>query len=327
MDPILLLIGLTLAGSVGLATFLVYQRQIAGRQVVADRLAPRNIESKLDPGSPLRQRRSSFFLSNLLPLSRQAEQRMGRELERAGWPLRVSEYLSLRLAGAAVGGVAGLLIWFVLHPGPGWLRVVLIVVLALVGWLFPRLLLNRARKKRLERIEQQLSDAVTAMARSLRAGTGFLQTLSYAAAETPAPLGAELQRTIRELQLGAEAEAVFGALNERVGSPDLNIVLTAIIIQRTSGGNLSEILFNVANTIRERAKIQAEVRVLTAQQRLMANLMALLPVLVAVAFIFVNPSMGRLLYETTVGRIALALAIIIELFGLWLIRRLTKIDV
>jgi tight adherence protein B len=331
MDPILLLIGLTVAGSIGLLIFMAYQQLGARRRAVADRLAPGgNIESELSLGSALRQHRRGFFLFNLLPLSSQAEQRMGRDLERAGWPIRVGEYLSLRLAGAAVGGVAGWLILFVLDLGPGWLgwlRVVLLFVLALVGWLFPRLLLNRARGKRLERIELQLMDALMGMVRSLRSGTGFLQTLSYAAAETPAPLGPELQRTVRELQLGAEAEGVFGALNERVGSADLDIVLTAIVIQRTSGGNLSEILSNVANTMRERAKIKGEVRVLTAEQRLMGNLMALVPVLIAAALILINRDMGKLLFGTTVGQISLAIAILLELVGLWVIRRLAVIQV
>ena len=252
---------------------------------------------------------------------------MRRELERAGWPIRVGEYLSLRLAGAAAGGAAGVLLLLGFHPGPALLRPLLVLLLVFGGWLFPRMLLSRARQKRLEKVEGQISDAVMGMAKSLRAGTGLLQALAYAAKETPAPLGPELQRTLRELQMGAEAEAVFGALSARVGSPDLDIVVTAILIQRGSGGNLSEILFNVTNTIRERAKIQAEVRVLTSEQRISANLMALIPVVIAVLFILISPDTGKLLINTTIGQIALAIGIMLELLGLWVIRRLAVIDV
>ncbi len=327
MDPLLLLIGLTVAASAGLLTFLAYQRLGAGRRTVGARIAPAGVDSGFNPGSALRRSRGSLPLSNLLPLSGPAEERMRRELERAGWPIRVGEYLSIRLAGAAAGGAAGLLLVLGLHPGPALLRPVLVLLLVSGGWLFPRLLLSRARRKRLEKVEGQLPNAVMGMAKSLRVGTGLLQALAYAAKETSAPLGPELQRTLRELQLGAEAEAVFGALSARVGSPDLDIVVTAILIQRGSGGNLSEILLNVTNTIRERAKIQAEVRVLTAEQRISANLMALVPVVIAVVFILINPDTGKLLINTTVGQIALAIGIILELSGLWLIRRLAVIEV
>jgi tight adherence protein B len=153
-----------------------------------------------------------------------------------------------------------------------------------------------------------------------------LQALAYAASETPAPLGSELQQTLRDLQLGADPGATFAALSERVGNADLDIAVTAILIQRNVGGNLSEILANVTKTIRERAKIQAEIRVLTSRQRLQANLVAALPVLVAVSFTLLNPDLGRLLFETAAGRIALAIGIGFELAGLWLIRRLSVIE-
>jgi tight adherence protein B len=154
----------------------------------------------------------------------------------------------------------------------------------------------------------------------------LLQALAYAASETPAPLGAELQQTMRDLQLGADPGITFAALSERVGNADLDIAVTAIVIQRNVGGNLSEILANVTHTIRERVKVQTEVRVLTARNRLQANLVAALPVLVAIAFIGINPDTGKLLYETNAGRIALTSGIVFELIGLWLIRRLARIE-
>src|SRR4029450_10712689 len=107
---------------------------------------------------------------------------------------------------------------------------------------------------------------------------GLLQALAFAADETPAPFGPELQTTLRDLQLGAEAAAVFGALKDPTPSRDLDIAVTAILIQRNAGGNLSEILASVTNTIRERAKIAGEIRVLTSRQRLTTNLIAAIPV-------------------------------------------------
>jgi len=269
-------------------------------------------------------------LANLLPLSQVSEERMGRELARAGWRLRVNEYLTIRMATGLGGGVAGIILLIKMQPDSGLVKfglIFLALVLFLVGWMIPRFLLSRARKKRLERIDKQLPDALLAMAKSLQVGTGFLQALSNAANEVPAPLGSELQRTVRDLQLGADAEEVFTAMAERIGSPDVDILVTAIVIQRTTGGNLSEILLNVCNTVRERAELREEVMTLTATERLTGNMMAALPILVAVAFIFTQPEMGRLLYETTIGRIAVVVAVILEILGIIIIRKLANIKI
>jgi tight adherence protein B len=168
---------------------------------------------------------------------------------------------------------------------------------------------------------------LTAIAKSLRAGLGLLQALDIAAREAPAPLGPELRRTLRDLELGGDAEIVFMELNKRVGSRDLEIVTTAIMIQRTAGGNLSEILTNVSQTIRERKELLTEVRTLTSMQRLQGNLTALIPVAIALLFFAVNPGIGRLLIDTPTGQMALTVGIFFELVGLWLIRRLATIEV
>jgi tight adherence protein B len=328
MDPILLLIGLTVAGAVALLTLLTHQRLKYQERAVSARLAP-SVGSR-GPGARSvlhRQRRRPLPLPDLVPVSSAARKRISRELDQAGWPIRVEEYLSLRLASAVAAGAAGLAVLVGLGVDPVWLTGTIAGVLAVAGWLLPRTYLSRRSRKRLAQIEKQLPDALTAMAKSLRAGTGLLQALAYAAHETPAPLGDELESALRDLQLGAEAEDIFAALSERVGSPDLNIAVTAILIQRSVGGNLSEILMNVANTIRARTKIKGEIQVLTTRQRLTGNLVALLPVLIAVAFICINPDTGLLLIETAAGQIALAIGIAFELLGLWMIRQLATIDV
>ncbi len=328
MDPILLIIGLTVAGAVALLTVLAYQRLKYQDRVVSARLAPRPPGLGSSPQSALHRRhRVPLPLPDLVPISSEARKRISRELDQAGWAIRVGEYLSLRLASAAAAAAVGLVVMTALGVEPVWLTAAIAGALAVAGWLLPQMYLARRQQKRLAQIESQLPDALTAMAKSLRAGTGLLQALAYAGHETPAPLGGELESTLRDLQLGAEAEDVFAALSERVGSPDLNIAVTAILIQRSVGGNLSEILMNVANTIRERAKIRGEIQILTTRQRFTGNLVALLPVLIAVAFISINRDTGLLLIETAAGQIALAIGIAFELLGLWMIRRLASIDV
>ena len=103
--------------------------------------------------------------------------------------------------------------------------------------------------------------------------------------------------------------------------------MTAIIIQRTTGGNLSEILLNVCTTIRERAELREEVLTLTATERLTANMMAVLPILVVLGFMWLRPDMAKLLFHTTIGQIALAVAIILEILGIIVIRKLVDIKI
>ncbi|MEZ4503846.1 MAG: type II secretion system F family protein [Dehalococcoidia bacterium] len=325
MDPMLLLIGLSLAGATSLGIIYGYQRATALDRVTRSRVAPQR-SGGLTVRSALRvDRRSAFPLVDRLPVSASARDRMEYELERAGVPLKVGEYLGLRLGmGVAAAFVAALLV------APLGLPSITVIVGAgayVLGWLAPRWWVGRRRRKRVEAIDAQMADALTTLAKSLRAGTGLLQALAYTAEQTPDPLGPELETTLRALRLGEEAEEAFARLSERVGSADLDIAVTAIIIQRTVGGNLSEILTNVAHTIRERANLYREINVITSRQRLTGKLMAAVPVLIALAFIGLNPDIGRLLIDTTPGRIALGVGIAFELAGLFLIQKFAKVEV
>ena len=324
MDPMLFLIAVVTAGAITLAVLYIYGQIVNPRRAVEMRLGV-NKDMELRPTGILRSQRSRFPLVGRLPISREGREQLQQELDRAGLRWRVQEFLGLRV-GFAFGFafIAALILRSALAP----VVTIMFMLLAMViGWMVPRQYLSRRRKKRLVRIEELLPDALTAISKSLRAGTGLLQALAFAADETPEPLGPELGSALRDLQLGADAIGVFEALSARVGSPDLNIAMTAIIIQRTVGGNLSEILANVTNTIRERAKIQREVRVLTTRQMLQANLTAALPVGIAVLFIIISPDIGGTLIHTTVGNIALAFAVACEVAGLYVVRRLAVIEV
>jgi tight adherence protein B len=322
MELIPVISGLLMGLAVALAAYYGLSRWLTYRQMLARRVRP-----EVSPVSELtvllRQERARAIL---LPLSAKAREQLQDQLEQAGWRLRPGEFAAIRLGAALLGGVVGLLaagrlgawgIQLLLGAVPG----------LLVGWVIPGWYLAYSRERRLRMIEKQLPEALTAMAKSLRAGLGILQAVSYVAQETPPPLGTEFQNLLRDLQLGIEAEEAFAALAKRVGSEDLQIAVTAIIIQRTIGGNLAEILMNVTNTIRERARLQAEVRAITARHRWQANGSALVPVGVALAFILINPRLGDLLINTVEGRIALGIGIAFELLGIWLVRRLAVIEV
>ena len=324
MDGAVVVIALLVAVAVGLVVYYGAATRMSYRRVMALRFAP-GLSARLAPESVLRT--EGGWLPRAFRLPPATEARLGFALARAGWQMRPGEFIMLRLCAAATGVMLALVLPLRSGPEEAAGRVVLALFLGLVGWIGPNLYLGRRRVARLKRIEGQLPDALTSIAKSLRAGTGLLQGLAYAAAETPAPLGTELQATLRDLQLGADAEAAFTDLAGRIGSPDLDIAVTAIVIQRSVGGNLSEILSNVTETIRQRALLHREVQVWTTRQRVTSNLVAAVPVLIALFFVGFNPRMLELLTQTTPGRIALVVGVGFELLGIWMIRKLADIEV
>jgi len=325
---LLIAIAAVLGGAIVLAAVYVDQSVLRPQRMVHARLA---IESAgggapAGPEMILNEAQTRIPFSDHLALSAQAKARMALELRRAGLPLKANEYLALRMGIAFAFSMAAAIVARLLR-GPVLIVAVASLGALLLGWWLPAAYVARRRERRKNAIEKQLPEALTAVAKSLRAGSGLLQALKYAAAETPPPLGAELQQALHDLELGGDTQLAFEGLIERTESSDLAIVSTAIMIQRTVGGNLSEILTNVTKTIRERAELRAGINVLTARQRLTGNLVALLPVLVAAAFVAINRDMGSLLFTTAAGRISLAVGIGFELLGLVVIRRLGRIEV
>ncbi len=325
IEPMLLLVALASAGSITLGTLFAVQQWARPRRAVRTRLDSGRAIA-FNPAGVLRQETRRFPLVGRLPLSSSGRERTQLELDRAGVHWRVQEFLALRLALAIGFAVATATLLTLV----GFSAIVSLLVglpVMIFGWMLPRQYLSRRRKRRMVAIEAQLPDALMRIAKSLRVGSGLLQSLGFAADETPAPLGPELANALRDLQLGADPVEAFGALSARVGNSDLDIAVTAVIIQRTVGGNLAEILGNVSNTIRERAKIQREIRVLVARQMLQANLTAALPVLTALLFITISPDIGGALIHTTVGNLALAFAAVCEVAGIYVVRRMAVIEI
>lgn len=322
---LLFLIAVTLTGAFALGGLYVVETVTAPGRIARQRLQVRQDQGPVGT-SALRSKKSSVPMVHLLPLSATARDRIQQDLHRAGMRMQVNEFLAVKLAvGAGLAFAAA-----IAAAAIGAMTALIIAAGAvglLVGWVLPGFEVARRTRKRRVIIERQLPEALMAISKSLRAGSGFLQALSFAADETPEPLGTELQAVIRDLQLGAEAEDVFGDLSRRVDSKDLDIVVTAILIQRSVGGNLAEILSNVTKTIRERVKLQGDIRTLTARQKLMGNMVAFVPVVVVALMLLINPEMGDLLINTGIGRVALAVGVGFELLGLFLIRRLAVIEV
>ena len=277
--------------------------------------------------SALKQTHIGLFptLSNLLT-GREWAARINDDLERAELKLRAGEYVALRV-GLALAFLAAVMFL----AGPGTFGLLGGVVAAIVGYMLPRIYLGRRMKARLAKFDEQLVEALSMVANALRSGFGFLQAMDLAAEQLKDPLAIEFKRTINDINVGASFEDALLALNQRVGSKDLDIMITAILIQRTVGGNLAEILDTVAHTMRERSRIRGELRTLTAQGKMSGYIVGGLPIVIIGILLVLGRMMGDTYMETLFtepgGRIALVGAALLEGVGIMIIRKILAIEV
>jgi tight adherence protein B len=239
-------------------------------------------------------------------------------ITRAGWRMRVSEFL----ATCFLAGVFG---FFAVKLALGYALVGAIV--GLFAMYIPYFLLRRAAKKRIGKIENQLAETLSLMANALRAGFGLMQAIGQAAKQTEDPIAGELNQLMRDIQIGSSVEEAVTEFGRRIGSYDLDIVVTAILVQRNVGGNLSEILDGVAHTIRERERIRGEIQTLIAEQKMTGMVIALVPPGVAILFFLLNKAYMMTLVTTGVGKMILVAAVVLELLGAWMIKKIISIDV
>ncbi len=247
---------------------------------------------------------------------------MAVDLERAGLKLRVSEYIAIRLASALFCFLFALIV-----AGSSPASLGLAAGMALSGYLLPRFYVKLRLVSRLRKLEKQLPETLTIMSNALKAGFGFLQAIDAAVQQMAPPISVELERALRDANLGASIEDALKALGERVKSKDLDIVLTAILIQREVGGNLAEILDIVAHTIRERDRIKGEIKTLTTTQRWEGYVAALVPVGLALLLFAANPDyMDNLLTEPAL-QVLLVAAVIWAIIGFFVMRKIVDVEV
>ena len=238
-------------------------------------------------------------------------------LEQADLPLRVEEYLAIRIIAALLLAFIGLL---VINPFAA-------LVGGLLGYIVPGLYAGMALGRRLRQIDGQLAELLTVISNGLKSGYGLLQAFDFAAQQLAPPINKELRRTLREANLGAGIDGALETLQQRIPSADLELIVTAISIQRTVGGNLAEVLDNVAHTMRERARIRGEVHTLTAQQRLAGFVIGALPIFLAFVLWLINPEYMSAFFNNGIGRAMLLGAGVLEVLGVLTIRRILAIEV
>jgi tight adherence protein B len=235
--------------------------------------------------------------------------------------LQPGEFIAMKIGLALVSFVAPL---FVIPGITAW---IVGGVAAVVTYNLPRFYLNHKLKARVDKLNAQLPEALSIISNALKAGFGLLQALDNAADQLSHPISTEFERTIHEMNVGSSAEEALVALTERAGSYDLDIVVTAILVQRTVGGNLGEILDTVADTMRERIRIRGEIKTLTAQQKLTGLVIGFIPIGVGVLFQIMSPGYIEPLFTTFIGRFMIGMAVVLEVVGVMIINRILNIEV
>ena len=196
-----------------------------------------------------------------------------------------------------------------------------------LGMILPDTVAGYINKKRINRFELQLVDGLTLISNALKSGTSFTKAIEVMVAETKSPLSVLFSRFLKETHLGASVEAALNNLSKREKSEELKIAVVSINIARQTGGNLSEILLHIADTIRERERIKGKVDSLTAQGKLSGIIVGSLPVLLAVVLYFIDPIMMRPLFKTFIGQIILLGVLLVELAGFKWINKIVNIDI
>jgi len=212
-----------------------------------------------------------------------------------------------------------LLLWLAIGP----LGMVVAVAVSALGTL---LYLRALGQRRLRRFNEGLHDMLTIVYNSLRAGHSFAQALQVVGEDMGGPISEEVNRMQAEMQLGVAVEEALERANDRIGSDDFDLVVTAILIQRQIGGNLAEVLERITETIRERVRLKQEVKALTAQGRLSGAIFMLLPVGVGALLYVLNPAYISVLFTRQLGWAMLVLAVVGQAIGYVLIRRIVNVE-
>lgn len=248
--------------------------------------------------------------------------RIARDLARADLKMKPAEYIVL-IAISVLG--IGMVAYFL-----GGKSVFVAIIGGIFGIFVPGMYVRSRQAKRLQKFNDQLPDMLNLVVNGLRAGYSTMQAMESVSKEMPTPICDEFRRVVQEMQLGISMEVALDNLLRRIPSDDLDLVITAINVQREVGGNLAEILDTISHTIRERIRVKGEIRVLTTQTMYSGKIMSLLPVFVIVILYFLNRDYMMEFFKPEsgiCGFIALGLAALLIGGGYISMNKLAQIEV
>jgi tight adherence protein B len=239
-------------------------------------------------------------------------------LEQAGSSMTLARFLIITI-GLTLSLGMGMLVLTLWWPAA--------VLAAAIGGLTPYLIVRSQRKKRFYRFEELLPDAIDMLGRAIRAGHPLSSGLKMVADEASEPIASEFKRTHEEHRFGLAFEDALLAMADRIRIVDVRILVTAILIQREVGGNLAEVLDNLAGVIRARFTIRRQLRVYTAQGRFSGYVLAILPIAVGAAVYSLNPPYIKLLFTDPLGKLMVFTALIFQIIGFLWIRKIVNIEI
>ena len=315
-----------------LMVFVLVAGSILGVYAVLRRLpalmAERRLEQRLHDVGPAAPEAEATVLTQRVSGPMPAIDRLVADSRGGAWLTRLVEQSGVQTTpsaivlfsvGAAIAG-AVLAAWQVRSPF-AW------PVGAVAGFVAPCIWLARRRTTRVAKFEEQFPDALDLMARAIRAGHAFQTALGMVAEELSAPVGTEFRKTFDQQNFGLPLKEALNSLADRIPLLDIRFFVTAVTIQRESGGNLSEILENLGHVVRERFKIRRQVRTHTAHGRFTGYVLLALPAALAVALTSISPDQMQLLFREPMGQMMLVGAVVLQTIGFFWIRQVIKIEV
>lgn len=312
------LIGLTLFVVLLGALYLVMQKRFAVKQRL------------FDIGSTFEESKEEFDLSqyttkqkdesNLfgLPIVGPYLKETAKQMQQAHLLVKPEEYLLISLFVPLVLFLVFFIVTRNLMPS---------LILAIIGFFLPKIYVSSAQSKRKKALSNQLPEFLNILSNALRAGLSFNQAIATAGNEMSDPIRWEFQKVMRDNSLGRPIDEALQDLSSRTGDEDVEMLVSAIIIQRQVGGNLSEVLDMIAHTIRDRVKLKGEIRTLSAQNKMSAWIIGLLPVAIAVILTILNPDYLKPLFTELFGQILLGLAIFMVIMGALALKKITTLEV
>jgi tight adherence protein B len=201
------------------------------------------------------------------------------------------------------------------------------IPVAVMVYMLPAYWVGFRIQRRLNKINAQLVETITLITNGIRAGFAFGQSVDAAAGRVGPPISVEFNRMLLDVNLGASMEEALTAMRDRIGSEDVDMLVTAILIQRNTGSNLVEVLESVTETMRDRERIQGEIKTMTSQQRLAGWILSLWPAGLGLLFFAINPSMMSIMWSTGLGIVLLVIWAVLNILGIVTIRRILDIDI
>lgn len=301
----------------GLQVLLRRKREMAERIQMFSGYQP-SVVRRASVFEVLRSRLHEIFVEKAKRAGSSRRSRLDLMMVRAGLPLLGSEFLAISAGLSLFVFIIFALATF--NPVTGLLAAFLFLAADFV-------FVQRRVSMRLNSFQRQLADCLSLVANSLRAGFSFLQTMEIISREMEPPMSTEFERVMRDTSLGKSLDEALHDMDERVGSADFSLVVTAVLIQQQVGGNLATILDTIRETISERIRLRREIGTLTAQGKATGMILACIPVALAIFFYTLAPSFIQPLITTTIGHMAIGAAIILEIIGFIIIHKIVDIKI